>query len=86
MKLDRGINLGGYLSQCEHNREHYENYINKSDIERIAGWGFDHVRLPIDYEVLETEEGEPIEEGYSIVDRAVNWCKECGLSIVLDLH
>lgn len=86
MKLDRGINLGGYLSQCEHGREHYENYINKSDIERIAGWGFDHVRLPIDYEVLETEEGEPIEEGYSIVDRAVNWCKECGLSIVLDLH
>lgn len=86
MKLDRGINLGGYLSQCEHNKEHYENYINKSDIERIAGWGFDHVRLPIDYEVLETEEGEPIEEGYSIVDRAVNWCKECGLSIVLDLH
>lgn len=86
MKLDRGINLGGYLSQCEHNKEHYENYINKSDIERIAGWGFDHVRLPIDYEVLETEEGKPIEEGYSIVDRAVNWCKECGLSIVLDLH
>ncbi|MBE5922924.1 MAG: glycoside hydrolase family 5 protein [Lachnospiraceae bacterium] len=86
MKLERGVNLGGYLSQCEHSRKHYEEFINRSDIEKISTWGFDHVRLPIDYEVLEQEDGTPIEEGYAIVERAVKWCEEFGLSIVLDLH
>ena len=86
MNLNRGVNLGGYLSQCNHSKEHHESFIVRSDIERIAGWGFDHVRLPIDYEVLEDDDGVPLEDGYAIVDRVVNWCKEFGISIVLDLH
>ena len=86
MKLERGVNLGGYLSQCEHSREHYETFIGRNDIEKIAGWGFDHIRLPIDYEVIEEEDGTPIEEGDEIIERVVNWCKEFGLNVVLDLH
>ena len=27
MKLKRGINLGGFLSQCEHGKEHYDAFI-----------------------------------------------------------
>ncbi|MBR1598255.1 MAG: glycoside hydrolase family 5 protein [Lachnospiraceae bacterium] len=86
MKLNRGINLGGYLSQCEHSKEHYESFIGREDISRIAGWGFDHIRLPIDYEVLEDDGGYPRQEGYSIVERVIGWCKELGLNVVLDLH
>ena len=86
MKLDRGVNLGGYLSQCEHSKEHYEEFIKESDIEKISSWGFDHIRLPIDYEVLEEEDGTPIEDGYTIVDRLVNWCRNHKLGVVLDLH
>lgn len=86
MKLDRGVNLGGYLSQCEHTKEHYEEFIKESDIEKISSWGFDHIRLPIDYEVLEEEDGTPIEDGYTIVDRLVNWCRNHKLGVVLDLH
>ena len=86
MELNRGVNLGGFLSQCEHTAKHYEEFITEKDIEKISKWGFDHVRLPIDYEVLEEDDGTPKEEGYSIVKRVVEWAKKYGLSIVLDLH
>ncbi len=86
MNINRGLNLGGYLSQCEHNRKHYEEFITEADIAKIASWGFDHVRLPIDYEVLEDEEGHIKNDGYVIVERVVNWCERHGLNIVLDLH
>ena len=86
MKLERGINLGGYLSQCVHNTEHYDAFIQEEDIRKIASMGFDHVRLAIDYEVLEDEYGRSREEGFAYVTRVVEWCKRQGLNIVLDLH
>ena len=86
MKLERGINLGGYLSQCVHNTEHYDAFIQEEDIRKIASMGFDHVRLAIDYEVLEDEYGRTREEGFAYVTRVVEWCKRQGLNIVLDLH
>ncbi|MCI5857298.1 MAG: glycoside hydrolase family 5 protein [Agathobacter sp.] len=86
MKLMRGINLGGYLSQCEHTTEHYNAFLKEEDIHKIAGMGFDHVRLAIDYEVLEDEQGRTKEEGFAYVTRTVEWCKRHGLNIVLDLH
>ena len=73
MKLERGINLGGYLSQCVHNTEHYDAFIQEEDIRKIASMGFDHVRLAIDYEVLEDEYGRTREEGFAYVTRVVEW-------------
>lgn len=86
MKLHRGINLGGYLSQCNHQSAHYDAFITEGDIEQIAGWGLDHVRLPIDYEVIEQEDGSVKEQGYGYVDRVVAWCEKYHLNLVLDLH
>ncbi len=31
----------------------------KEDLDRIAEMGFDHVRVPVDYNILETEDGTP---------------------------
>lgn len=86
MKLKRGVNLGGFLSQCNHEISHYESFIGKDDIARIAQMGFDHVRLPIDYNVLETDEGEKKENGYVYVDNMVKAAADNGLDIILDLH
>lgn len=86
MNLKRGINLGGFLSQCEHDMEHYQTFIKKEDIKQICDWGFDHVRLPVDYEVLEDENGVEIPDGYAIVKNIVTWCEEYGLNIIIDLH
>lgn len=82
----KGINLGGWLSQCDHSKETYDTFIVKRDIERIATWGLDHVRLPIDYELIETEDGMYIEEGFKYIDNCLYWCKENGLNMILDLH
>lgn len=82
----KGINLGGWLSQCSHSRENYETYITEADIEKIASWGLDHVRLPIDYELAATEEGAFKEEGFSYITKCISWCKKYGLNLVLDLH
>lgn len=49
----RGINLGGWLSQCaDYSEKHYSEFITESDIKTISEWGLDHVRLPIDYNVM----------------------------------
>ncbi len=84
-----GINLGGWLSQYKrYDRDHFEGFIKEADIARIAGWGMDHVRLPIDYEILE-DDAKPFaykESGFSYIDRCLEWADSRGLGVVLDLH
>ena len=83
----KGVNLGGWLSQAdEKTKEHYDTFIGKEDIERIAGWGCDHVRLPIDYIVIEGEDGSMLEDGYGYVDNCIEWCREFGLNVLIDMH
>lgn len=82
----KGVDLGGWLSQCCHEKAHYNSFIGKSDIEKIASWGLDHVRLPIDYDLVEDNEGNVIESGYGYIDNAIEWCGNFGLNLVLDLH
>ncbi len=81
-----GVNLGGWFSQCNHTEERYDNFIKKEDFKVIASWGLDHVRLPIDYELVETADGSPIEKGYERIRKAAEWCKENNLNMLLDLH
>jgi aryl-phospho-beta-D-glucosidase BglC (GH1 family) len=48
----------------------------------------DHVRLPIDYMVLE-EDSNPFlykEEGFAYIDNCIRWCINNNLNIILDLH
>lgn len=82
----RGINLGGWLSQCDHSPETYNTFITESDLDRIAAWGLDHVRLPIDYELIEAEDGRYLEEGFRYIENCLAWCKKNALNLILDLH
>lgn len=84
----KGINLGGWISQCgkNYNDAHYSSFITKKDIEVIAGWGVDHVRLPFDYNVIQDDNGDFIESGFKYINDAIAWCEEYGLNVVLDLH
>ena len=66
----KGVNLGGWLSQCCHTTEHYDSFIGREDIEKIASWELDHVRLPIDYNLVEDAEGNTLEKGYEYIDTA----------------
>ncbi|MBR5420923.1 MAG: cellulase family glycosylhydrolase [Lachnospiraceae bacterium] len=83
---EHGVNLGGWLSQCDHSRDRYENFIREEDIRRIASWGLDHIRLPMDYNLMEDEEGNYKEDGFGYIDRTMEWCAKYKLNLILDLH
>lgn len=61
-------------------------FITEGDIARIAESGFDHVRLPINSRLIQSEDGSPIEAGYELIDRLVDWCRAHHLWVLLDLH
>ena len=82
----KGINLGGWFSQCDYSQNRLDNFITEDDFAAIASWGFDHVRLPVDYNVIQNRDGSMIEEGLQRIDRALSWCDRYGLNMVLDLH
>ena len=87
MGFSRGVNLGGWMSQCDYSQERLDGFIREEDLARIAGWGLDHVRLPVDYNVLETEDGSGYrEEGFGRIRRVIGWCEKYGLNLVIDLH
>lgn len=81
-----GVNLGGWLSQCDHTKDRYEGFIKETDIRQIGSWGLDHLRLPIDYDLVEDNEGGYSEEGFSYIDKTIDWCRKYGLNMILDLH
>lgn len=82
----KGVNLGGWLSQCDYNEKHFNDYITEEDIKKIASWGADHVRIPIDYNVIQNSDGSVKNSGYSHIDRALKLCEKYGLNTVIDLH
>ncbi len=84
--LRKGINLGGWLSQCVHTQEHYASFISEEDIRKISAWGLDHVRLPIDCEAIVTDDGAFSEQGFGYIDSCLEWCKKQGLRMILDIH
>lgn len=85
----KGVNLGGWISQCgedNYNDAHYRSFITKEDIENIASWGIDHIRLPIDFNVIQNEDGSFIESGFEYIDDCICQCEKNNLNIILDLH
>lgn len=65
-----------------------ENYIIKEDIKFIKKLGFNSVRIPFNYRLFVT--GYPYYElkgvGYELLDKAIKWCKEENLYVILDMH
>ena len=71
MGFYKGVNLGGWLSQCDYSEDRLNNFIKEEDIEKIASWGMDHVRLPLDYNVVENEDGTYKEDGFERIAKAI---------------
>ena len=85
--FQKGVNLGGWLSQFDaYDKAHFDNFITEKDIRSIAALGFDHVRVPVDYIVLEDEDGTAKEDGFLYLDQCRQWCEAAGLNMLIDLH
>ncbi|MDR2373351.1 MAG: glycoside hydrolase family 5 protein [Bifidobacteriaceae bacterium] len=97
-RFRNGLNLGGWLSQFEidlpgpltpaERRDHFSQFITRSDMARISDWGFDHIRLCIDGRPLtEAGPGQPLNADFlSVIDRCLDWCDQFKLNAILDLH
>lgn len=70
------------------------NGITKRDIDSLAAWGFNSVRLPMHYNLytlpIEQErvagENTWLEEGFTMTDSLLNWCASNKMYLILDLH
>ena len=82
MKRLRGINIGGWLSQLDAIKEkdpdnfsgidaHIESFITEKDFLQVKEWGFNHVRLPIDYYLFFDENANPYQYRLKYLDLAV---------------
>ncbi len=85
--FQKGVNLGGWISQfAKYDPVHFDTFITEADIANIAGLGFDHVRVPVDYNVLEDEDGNVREDGFRHLEDCRRWCAAHGLNMLIDLH
>ncbi len=85
-EIHRGTNISHWLSQSSARGEQRALLFTAGDVERIAGWGFDHIRLPVDEEQLWRQDGTMEPEACDLLTAAVGWCERSGLRVVVDLH
>src|ERR1017187_760963 len=65
-----------------------ENWIKLRDFDIIKSWGFNTVRLPFYYDLLEndTVPGQLRPDAFKWLDRAINMATKAGVYVILDLH
>lgn len=69
-------------------REFRENYVTEADVRAMAEYGFNSVRLPVNWRVvMEDEPGIHWRPGgFRLIDRFLDWCEKWKLYVILDLH
>ena len=84
----QGVNFGGFLSQADLNEEHLKTFITEKDFKVVKAWGFNIVRLPVDYMLFERDDKPYVydENRLKYLDNCVNWAEKNGLWLMIDLH
>ncbi|POS85368.1 hypothetical protein EPUL_003655 [Erysiphe pulchra] len=68
-------------------KRHWDTWLTLQDFQKIAGSGFNTVRIPIGYWAYETIPGEPYTKGAApYLDTAIDWARQTGLKVWIDLH
>ena len=88
------VSLMGAEKTEEFFKKWRENHFTKRDVDSLASWGFNSIRVPLHYNLFtlpiqeEPTAGENtwLEEGFSIVDNVLAWAKPHNMYVILDLH
>ena len=70
-------------------KEFKDNYITEADVHFIASTGANTIRLPFHYKLFTDEDYMGLtsnQDGFQRVDSVVNWCRNNGLHLILDMH
>lgn len=70
------------------------NHVREIDIDSLAAWGFNSVRLPMHYNLFTLPiEKEPVtgqntwlQKGFDLTDSLLKWCEKNQIYLILDLH
>ncbi len=65
-------------------KAHRDTYITKADFEYLAARGFNALRIPVPHFIF--DDCYPYVGCIEYLDRAFEWAKETGLTILIDLH
>lgn len=71
-----------------------DNHVTKRDVDSLASWGYNSIRLPMHYKLFTLpieEEPVPFENtwltrGFELTDSLLAWCKVNSIYLILDLH
>src|SRR6185312_13397990 len=71
-----------------------KNETQKIDVDSLASWGFNSIRLPMHYDLFTLAvKDEPVAgkntwlpTGFKMVDDLLKWCKKNKIYLILDLH
>lgn len=85
-EISSGLNIGGWLSQTSTRKENINTFFTRSTVNKLAEWGFDHIRLPIDEAEIMNEDGTWMPDRLKLIHNAIGWCKDVNLRIILDMH
>jgi hypothetical protein len=70
------------------------NFITKADVDSLAAWGFNSIRLPMHYNLFtlpthlepDTLSNTWLSKGFQMTDSLVVWCKANHIYLIPDLH
>ncbi len=82
------VDLIGQENADQFYQRYIANYVTEEDIEKIASWEVNSIRLPFNYRLLTPEDqpGVYLEEGFQIIDQLLEWCEKNRLYLILDMH
>lgn len=91
---DRLVELMGESNTDDFFDAWLANHVTKQDIDSLASWGFNSIRLPMHYNLFTLPiEDEPVtgentwlDKGFNMVDSLLQWCETNQIYLILDLH
>lgn len=63
-----------------------DSFIQESDIKNIAAEGFNCIRVPFHFNLIEKRVGQYDKVGINRLDQVIAWAKKYGVWVILDLH
>lgn len=86
--------LIGEKNTSEFYTAYKKNGLTKRDVDSLAAWGFNSIRLPMHYNLytlsIEQEKGIGentwLNEGFKMTDELLEWCTANKMYLILDLH
>ena len=84
-EIYRGMNVSHWISQTGDWVDR-ATFFTEQDVKDLKAWGFDHIRLPVDEEIIFDTLGVPIDSSFRDLTNAIDWCIAHDMRVIVDLH